>query len=184
MYNELTWIECDGGPYILIESRYLGIWKGESDEAFEKAKKYYEEIGLMEDYIGKLKIGSGKCLIVSEDAAACAWISDNNTSGFLIGVNYVSEDYADGGIKADALLSQLNKIPEEQFLDINLTYQVADQELYLFAACDFGNDWIYNYDKFNLLPGDYCIKMMEEYIYDGSSLLLFRFSKQENTGYQ
>lgn len=24
-----NWIECDGGPHILIENRYLKIWKGE-----------------------------------------------------------------------------------------------------------------------------------------------------------
>ncbi|MDE7416003.1 MAG: immunity 21 family protein [Lachnospiraceae bacterium] len=150
MINEISWIECDGGPHILIESRYLKIWKGETDEEFEKSKQYYEEAGLIEDYIGELKIGSGKCLIIREEVTASTWISDNNLSGFLAGVNYVSEEYADKGIKSN--------------------------DLYLFAACDFGNDWLYNYCKLNLLPGNYHIKMKEEFIFDGSSFMLFKFS--------
>ncbi|MDE5823911.1 MAG: immunity 21 family protein [Lachnospiraceae bacterium] len=176
MINEISWIECDGGPHILIESRYLKIWKGETDEEFEKSKQYYEEAGLIEDYIGELKIGSGKCLIIREEVTVSTWISDNNLSGFLVGVNYVSEEYADEGIKSNALLNELNKIPEEQFVDTNLTFQVRDKDLYLFAACDFGNDWLYNYCKLNLLPGNYRIKMKEEFIFDGSSFMLFKFS--------
>lgn len=175
MNNEITWIECDGGPYILIESKYLKIWKGETDEEFERSKQYYEAAGYIEDYIGELKIGAGKCLIISGEVTASTWISDTRTSGFLVGVNYVSEDYADEGIVWNELLNELNTIAEGQFIDTNLTYQVADEELYLFAACDFGSEWLYHYCRLNLLPGSYRIKLIEEYIYRGSSFMVFQF---------
>ena len=180
MNNEIDWIECDGGPHILIESKYLKIWKGETDDEYQKAMEYYEEAGLIDNYIGELTIGSGKCLVISDDITSSTWISDNNTSGFLVVVNYISDYYIDEEIKFDTLLNELSKITDNQFADTNLIYQVTDEELYLFAACDFGNEWLYNYCKLNLLPGDYSIKMIEEYIFGDSSFRLFKFSNLMN----
>jgi len=175
MNNEITWIECDGGPHLLIESKYLKIWKAGIEDEYKKAKEYYEEAGLINDYIGELNIGSGKCMVISEDVASSTWISDS-TGGFLVVINYVSDYYTNEGLKYDTLYNELSKIADDQFVDTNLKYQVTDEELYLFAACDFGNEWLYNYCKLNLLPGDYSIKMIEEYIFDGSSFRVFQFS--------
>lgn len=182
MNSEITWIECDGGPHILIESKYLKIWKGETEEEYQKAEEYYEETALIDDYIGELNIGSGKCLVISDDITSSTWLSDNNTGGFLVVVNYISEDYIDEEITFDTLFNEFCKIPEEQFADTNLIYRVTDEELYLFAACDFGSEWLYNYCKLNLLSGDYSIKMIEEYIFDDSSFRLFKFSNLMNQG--
>lgn len=179
MNNEINWIECDGGPHIIIERKYLKIWKGETEEEYNKAIEYYEETGSIDDYIGELKIGLGKCLVISEDVPSSAWISDNNTSGFLVVVNYVSEYYINEKIRFDTLLNEFSKIADDQFIDTNLTYQVTDEELYLFAACDFGSGWLYHYSKFNLLPGNYRIKMIEEYLFEDSSFRLFKFSNNK-----
>ena len=62
----------------------------------------------------------------------------------------------------------------------HLIYQVTDEELYLFAACDFGSDWLYHYCKLNLLPGKYSIKMIEEYIFHDSSFRLFKLNNLIN----
>lgn len=175
MNNVITWIECDGGPHILIESKYLNIWKAETEEELKKSYKYYEEAGLIDDYIGELKIGLGKCIVISEDIPSSTWISDNNKSGFIVVINYVSDYYLNEEIKCDTLLNEFNKISDDQFIDTNLIYQVTDEELYLFAACDFGCDWHYNYCKINLLPSKYSIKMIEEYIFNDSSFRLFKF---------
>ncbi|MDE7477014.1 MAG: immunity 21 family protein [Lachnospiraceae bacterium] len=177
MNKEITWVECDGGPHILIESKYLKIWKGETDAEFEQSKEYYELTRYIDDYIGELQIKSGKCIVLSEDIPSSTWLSDNNTSGFIVVINYVSDYYLDEEMKFDTLYNEFSKIPDEQFIDTNFIYQVMDEELYLLAACDFGSDWLYNYCKFNLLPGNYSIKMIEEYIFEDSSFRLFKFRK-------
>lgn len=175
MNSKLTWVECDGGPHILMESKYLKIWKGDTDEEYEKAKGYYEETGLIDDYIGELNIGLGKCLVISEDIASSTWVSVNNTGGYLVVVNYLSDFYINGGLKRETLYNEFSKIAEDQFVNTDIIYQITDEELYLFAACDFGKRWLYNYCKFNLLPGNYSIKMIEEYIFDDSSFRVFQF---------
>ena len=177
MSDEVTWIECDGGPHILIDNRYLRIWKGKTDEEFERSCTYYEEAGLIDGHIGELRIAEGKCLIINEEFTASTWISDNDTSGFFAGVNYVSEKYGNEEIKFSTLLKEFHKIPDERFVDMDLSYQVTDSELYLFAACDFGDDWLYDYCKINLQQGNYRIRMVKEYIFEGSSFILYKFSK-------
>lgn len=178
MNNEITWIECNGGPHLLLESKYLKIWKGETEDELEKAKEYYEEAGLINDYIGELNIGLGKGIVISEDITSSTWISKDNTGGFLVVINYVNENFFNEGLKQDMLYNEFSKIADDQFVDTNLKYQVTDEELYLFAACDFGKEWLYNYCKLKLLPGDYCIKMIEEYIFDDSSFRVFKFYNQ------
>ncbi len=176
MNNEITWIECDGGPHLLLESKYLKIWKGENKDEYKKASEYYEETCLIDEYIGELSIGSGKCIVISDDITSSTWISHGNTGGFLVVINYVGEKYLNEGLKFDTLYNEISKIEDDQFIDTNLKYQVTDEELYLFAACDYGKEWIYNHCKFNLLPGNYSIKMIEEYIFDDSNFRVFKFN--------
>lgn len=176
MNKKISWVECDGGPHILIESKYLKIWKAETEEELEKSYEYYEEAGLIDDYIGELKIGLGKCIIISEDIPSSTWLSDNDKNSFIVVMNYVSDYFQNEEMEFDTLLKEFSKIPDDQFIDTNLIYQVTDKELYLFAACDFGSDWLYNYCKLNLLPGNYSIKMIEEYIFHDSSFRLFKFN--------
>ena len=171
MQQEITWIECDGGPHILIERKYLKLWKTAKQED-------YEETAQIEEYIGELRFGTGKCLVLSEDIPSSTWLSDNNTSGFIVVINYASENAIHEGLKADILYHEFLKIPEAQFTDTNIIYQVTDEVLYLIAACDFGSGWHYNYCQFDLMPGNYSIKIIEEYILDGSSFRLFLFKKQ------
>lgn len=177
MNNKINWVECDGGPHILIEKKFLSVWKGETEEEYQKAEEYYEEAGLIDDYIGLLNIGSGKCIVISDDVTSSTWLSDNNTNGYIVVVNYISDCYIDEEIEFDTLFNEISKIADEQFVDTNLIYHVTDEELYLIAACDFGKEWLYNYCKLNLLAGNYCIKMIEEYIVDESSFRLFKFSR-------
>lgn len=175
MGREIKWIGSDGGPHILIERRFLHIWKGESDEDFERARQYYEEAGLIEDYIGELNIGSGKCIIISDDVPVSTWLPDGSTGGVIVVANYINDD----GIDYEILAEEINKIPDALYHDINLTCQVIDQELYLFPACDFGAGWMYEYMKVNLEPGYYIIKLAEEYIFRNSSFRLFKFSREK-----
>lgn len=177
MNKEINWIECDGGPHILIERKFLNIWKGKTEDELQKAEECYEAAGLIDDYIGILNIGAGKCIVISDDVASSTWLSDNNTSGFLVVVNYISDYYADEELVFDKLLGELRKIPDDQFVDTDLIYQVTDEELYLMAACDFGQGWLYPYCKLNLLLGNYSIKMMEEYLFEQSSFRLFQFNR-------
>ena len=67
MRNEINWIMCDGGPHILMESKFLKIWKGDSDEAYQESVRYYEQACMVDGYIGELNIGSGKCIIIGDD---------------------------------------------------------------------------------------------------------------------
>lgn len=38
MQQEITWIECDGGPHILIERKYLKLWKVAKQADFGRIK--------------------------------------------------------------------------------------------------------------------------------------------------
>ena len=170
MKNEINWIESDGGPHILIERKFLKIWKGESDRAFQESMRYYEQAGLIDDYIGELKIGLGKCIIISEDVPASTWITKRDTNGTIVVANYIGE-----GITYDILSTEINNIPDCKYKDTGLVYDVLDRELYLFPACDLCVDWTYKYCKMNLLPGRYKIRLIEEYIFHDSSFRLFNF---------
>jgi len=44
MQQEITWIECDGGPHILIERKYLKLWKTAKQEDYEETAKIKEYI--------------------------------------------------------------------------------------------------------------------------------------------
>lgn len=171
MRNEINWIGSDGGPHILIEQKFLKIWKGESDRAFQESMRYYEQAELIDDYIGELKIGLGKCMIISEDVPVSTWIPKGITNGTIVIANYVSE-----GITYDILSSEINNIPNCKYKDTGLIYDVSDKELYLFPACDLDVDWTYNYCKLNLLPGKYKIGLIEEYIFHDSGFRLFHFN--------
>lgn len=171
MKNEINWIECDGGPHILIERKFLNIWKGESDQAFQESMGYYEQAGLIDDYIGELKIGPGKCMIISEDVPASTWIPGKETSGTIVVANYIGE-----AVTYDMLSMEINNIPDCKYEDTGLVYEVSDRELYLFPACDLCEDWTYKYCKINLLPGNYKIGLMEEYFFRGSCFRLFHFN--------
>ncbi len=44
MQQEITWIECDGGPHILIERKYLKLWKTAKQEDYEETAQIKEYI--------------------------------------------------------------------------------------------------------------------------------------------
>ena len=171
MNKKINWIEGEGGPHIIIESKFLKIWKGESDEEFERSLCFYKKACSINDYISVLNIGSGKCIIINEDILISTWITDN-TGGILVVGNYIGDE-----MEYDTLSKEINDIPQYEYSDTELVYQVCDQELYLFPACDFDKGWHYNYCKFNLLPGNYIVKMIEEYAVNDSNFRLFKFTK-------
>ena len=170
----INWIQGDGGPHILIESRYLNIWKGESDEEFEKSSRFYEEACLIDEYIGELEIGTGKCIIINDDVPVSTWIANGNVGGTLVVGNYIGD-----GMNHDILEREINGILSHEYTDTGLTYQVVSMELYLFPACDFDREWHYDYFKFHLQPGKYRIGIIEEYLVHDSSFRLFQFAKTD-----
>ena len=107
--------------------------EGESDKDFEESMGYYERAGLIDDYIGELEIGIGKCIIISEDVPLSTWISNSNTNGTIVVANYINEE-----INYDILSTEINKIPDIRYNNTGLIYRVTDYVLYLFPACDFG----------------------------------------------
>ncbi len=174
MRNEINWIMCDGGPHILMESKFLEIWKGESDEAYQESVRYYEQACMIDGYIGELNIGPGRCIIIGDDVPSSTWISNGDANGTIVVCNYMDEE-----ITYDVLTTEINKIPNCKYDDTGLIYDVSDKELYLFSACDLGAGWIYNYCKFNLVPGNYKIRMIEEYICHNCSFRLFNFNLED-----
>lgn len=170
MENAITWITCDGGPHILMEGKSLKIWKGESEEAYQESMRYYEQACMIDSYIGELNIDSGKCIIIGDDVSSSTWIANGDANGAIVVCNYMDEE-----ITYDVLATEIRKIPSCRYHDTGLSYDVTDAELYLFSACDFGADWLYHYLKFNLIPGKYKIRMIEEYIFHNCSFRLFGF---------
>lgn len=70
----------------------MSIWKGESDKEFEQAQKYYEEACLIDEFIGELQIGEGRCIIISEDISRSTWIASDDNCGTLVVLNYTNEE--------------------------------------------------------------------------------------------
>lgn len=163
---EIKWVFGDGGPHILMERKYLNLWIVQKEALYEKACQ-------IDDYIGNLQLPDISFIVISEEMTHTVWIADEEErGGIIVGLNYMDEEFDE-----EILIKNIRKISNDEYSETGVEYKVFDDELYLFPACDIEVGGYYNYNKVNLNPGIYKVKIIEEYILYNASFILYKFIK-------
>ena len=101
------------------------------------------------------------------------WIAgEEGGEGVIVGLNYMDQE-----IDEEILVENVRKISNDEYSETGVEYKVFDDELYLFPACDVEVGGYYNYNKVNLIPGIYKVKIIEEYRLYNASFILYKFIK-------
>ncbi len=160
----LNWIECDGGPHIILEKHLVGKWEATN------CTSHYDKACEIEDYIGLLPVADGYGIVISEDISKSTWIeAQDKKGGFLVVLNFIKE-----GIDENTIIENIRGIDENLFKPSELQISIKDKNLYLFAACDYGPDWIYGYSEISLKPGNYTINTLERCLFEDCSFRVHR----------
>lgn len=165
---ERIWIWGSGGPHLLMEKRYLSLW--EADAGTEERLLYYKTEEADGEYIIKMTLGDGNCIVISEEGPS-TWISNGNGDGGIWAVSIYEEE----GFDEEKFIDNLGKIPNNEYSETGIEYEVYDDELYLFPACDLKPGFSEPYNKVNLVPGIYIIKIIDNYELVDGKFILFKF---------
>lgn len=183
----IKWIECDGGPHLFIEKRLVGYWMGVIESSYNdktittklRSGKQsniitdYDRACDIEEYVGVISIGNGHGLVISEDVPRSTWIpAEDGNGGFLVVLNYISEN-----IEEDLIIEKIKKVDDSLFESTNLQLTIQDNHVCLFAACDYGPDWLYGCCEFKLKPGTYSIYTVDSYDFDECSFRIHRLKQ-------
>ena len=163
---KLKWIECDGGPHMVIERRLIPEWSGPSHDGL------YESTADIDDYAGTVPVGDGHALVLCEDIARSCWIpSSDCNGGFCVVYNYAEPDTTDDDI-VNAVTSA------REFRSTGIIVEFRDGCAYLMPACDYHPGDVYVHDEIHIDPGTYVIGMIPDRDYDGIGLRIFRLAKK------
>ncbi len=162
------WVWGTGGPHLLMEKRYIDLW--EADAGTEEQELYYKTGEVDGEYIIEMALGDGSCIVVAEEGPS-TWVSDENGDGGILVVSI----YEEKGFNEEEFVEKIRKIPNNEYLETKIEYKVCDRELYLFPACDLKPGFSEPYNKVNLIPGVYKIKIIENYELVNGSFILFKF---------
>ena len=165
--KSLTWIECDGGPHLVLEKRLIGKWQGPN------CPLHYDRACEIEDYVGVMPVEDGYGIVIFDDVLRSAWIpGTDGQGGYLVVWNYCAADIDDQVING-----KITAIPDELFNPTNLTVSFCDDTVYLFPACDYGPDWVYGYCEITIKPGTYTMDTVERYDFEDCSFRVHRLRK-------
>lgn len=165
--TSLTWIECDGGPHLVLEKRLAEKWQGPN------CPLHYDRACEIEDYVGVMPVEDGYGIVISDDVPRSAWIPGmGDKGGYLVVWNYGAEKVTDQGI-----IEKIRAIPEEMFSPTDLKIELRDDTVYLFPACDYGPDWVYGYCEITIKPGTYTMDTVERYDFEDCSFRVHRLRK-------
>ncbi|GMA98779.1 Imm21 family immunity protein [Pelosinus sp. IPA-1] len=169
----IKWIECDGGPHLLLEKRLVPHWMGTTDIQDDDKATDYDRACNIEDYIGIIPVSNGCGLVVSEDVAKSTWIaSEDGNGGFLVVLNYIGDD-----VDESLIVNKIRTVDRSLFEATNLQFSVQDNYVYLFAACDCGPEWLYGCAEIQLKPGIYSIDTIDSYDFDECSFRIHRLRR-------
>ncbi len=158
----LRWIECDGGPHLVLEKR-----QGPN------CPLHYDRACEIEDYVGVIPVADGYAIVIFDDVQRSAWIPGmDGQGGYLVVWNYCAE-----GINDQVISGKITAIPDELFNPTNLMISFRDDTVYLFPACDYGPDWAYGYSEIHIESGRYIIDTVERYDFEDCSFRVHRLRK-------
>jgi hypothetical protein len=178
---KFQWVNCDGGPLILIEEKYLSNWEGSEEPSNGRVVEANSRWGLematdydracdVEDYLGLINVGEGKAVVLGGDEMPTTWLAlTENQEGFLIRWFYGESEFDVVGA-AKSLSDELGKDEDFEFV-------VGNSDLILFAAAESADDKVYHRLKFNLANGNYKISTIE-YENEQTSIVCHRFRKK------
>ncbi len=82
--------------------------------------------------------------------------------------------YVEENIDENTIIQNIKGIDDNLFEPSGLQVSIKDHSLFLFAACDYGPDWIYTYSEISIEPGNYAIESVEKYTFDNCSFRVHR----------
>jgi hypothetical protein len=123
------WIYTNGGPLILISDKYLSFWKGTGSDLNNQPSGDYKRACEVSEWIGKLKVGDGECLIFGGDNYQASWKGMGVNSGIIVRWGSAENE--------DSVIASLEKIPDEVWIKEPFTYKV-DGGLRLFDSAEDG----------------------------------------------
>lgn len=157
---KISWVWGDGGPHLLMEKRYINVWVKDTAIEQERKPSLYDKIGELDgDYIGKFILSDGSFIVIKEEMDQTTWISsEGGDGGILVGSNGIEKNFDETDF-----IETVKKIPNDVYDETGIQYEVSEGELYLFPACDLEPGYSNPYNKVNLIPGLYKIKIVENY---------------------
>ena len=161
---ERIWVWGTGGPHILMENRYIDLW--EADAYTEEQPLYYKTSKVDGEYIVKMSLGDGDCIVIGEEGFS-TWVSCENGDGGILVISICEEE----GFDENRFVETIRNIPDNEYNETGIEYIIFDSELYLFPACGFRPGGSELYNEIHLIPGKYKIKIIEAYEFDGIFVL-------------
>ncbi len=171
---EISWVWGEGGPHLLMEKRYLDIWETDAVADHGGKESLYDKTGEVKgDYIGELTLQDGSFIVIHEEMDQTAWISgENGNGGILVGSISIEESFDENDF-----IETITQIPDDVYNETGIQYKIFQDELYLFPACDLGPGYSNPYNKVDLTPGVYKIKIIENYELCYGCFILYKFIK-------
>lgn len=189
----LKWVDTAGGPFLLLERRWLHFWEGVLEPSggrvvhasFRYNKRDapatdYDRACDVEEYLGLLEVGDGWGLILNDDSYSTAWQEGMGATDAGLFVRWV---YAESD---KDVLDALARIPGDVWEQEIVTFAIEEGPVYLFDASYDGaaiaeevpEDCL----KIDLPPGSYVIYTAHYKPNDETSLILHRFRREDNNG--
>ncbi len=187
----LHWLDCGGGPLILLSGEYVSAWAGytradagggagggadggaPSGDSGPSGQTDYERARAVQDDLGLLVVDGGQGLIVSTEPMAIAWWALAPAAGILV-CWMVGADEA-------AVQQSLARREEQTWAPSRITFVVGKHPLYLFDAIMPGSaatDYLAEYLLVGLDEGRYAVDMGRAQPDSQTELLLYRFRRQ------
>ena len=189
---ELTWMNSNGGPLLLVSGEYLsswrGIWPPPDGQHIEAQFRWsgpdepatdYDRACDVTGYLGLLDIGAGQGLVLGDEPHSTAWQplpaggNDDDISGLLIRWVYANSDFD--------TFAALEYVPRDAWRDDGLALDVGHEPLYLLDAA-YGGSALEGEDHLtiHLPPGRYSIATTEYEPDDHTRLLLHRLTRMSS----
>lgn len=160
------WIDCDGGPLLLLPEKHLVAWEGATQPSegriVEANSRYsvgsqatdYDRACDVEDLLGLIDVGEGQGVVFGDEPLSTTWVPSATEDGGM----FVRWVYAEN--ETD-LMQFVTNVPGKFFKDTHISISVENTDLILFAACEASNDKIYPRLKVNLPSGRYAFSTAE-----------------------
>lgn len=148
--SPLHWLECGGGPLILLSGEYVSAWSGytRADAAGAPSggtgpigQTDYERARTVEGDLGSVAVDGGQGLVLSNEPMATAWWAKSPTEGIVV-------CWMNGEDEA-AVIQYLARIEEQIWAPSGITFVVGEHPLYVFDA---------------ILPGGEATEYLAEYL--------------------
>jgi hypothetical protein len=178
-----AWIDCNS-PLLLVEKEVLHAWEGTdipSDGRTVEARfrwnpdgpaTDYDRACDVDDYLGLIDVGNGKGLVLGDEPLMTTWLPLED-SGLL--VRWICAD------SEAELLEAAQNIPDDAYDDCGLSFIVKEPPLVLFAACESGEEPIYDRIEIKIPPGSYRISTKRHEADETTAVLCHRLEREKES---